>query len=367
MHLLRNRRILSVFLAAALATVVAACGSSSDSSSSDTAAGGSTGAAAGGGSASGTLNGSGSSLQLAFQQAAIEAYKSVNPDLTVNYGGGGSGKGRTDLAGQVVDYAGSDSPIKAEDLPTFKGGAVLYFPVVVSPITVSYNVSGVDKLQLDGPTLANIFQAKITKWNDPAIAAQNSGVSLPDTAITIARRSDSSGTTDNFSQFLDKSSGGAWTLGTGSTINFPANSQGGNGNGGVAQIVKSTDGAIGYVDFADAQAAGLKWASIKNQAGQYVEPSPEGATAAAENATLNPDLTFSAVWTAGDTAYPISAQSYVLVYQKQTDANKAAALQAWIGYLLGDGQKLLPDLGYGAVPAATLQKAQAQITQVAAG
>src|SRR4051794_16184300 len=116
MQLLRNRRIMSVFMAAALATVVAACGSSSGSSSSDTAAaaGGGSGAA-GGGSASGTLNGSGSSLQLAFQQAAIDAYKSVNPNLTVNYGGGGSGKGRTDLAGQVVDYAGSDSPIKPED------------------------------------------------------------------------------------------------------------------------------------------------------------------------------------------------------------------------------------------------------------
>ena len=363
MQLLRNRRIITVLTAAAMATAVAACGSSSGSSSSSSSGGGSS-AAAGGGSASGTLNGSGSSLQLAFQQAAIEAYKSVNPKLTVNYGGGGSGKGRTDLAGGVVDYAGSDSPIKAEDLPTFKGGTVLYFPVVVSPITVSFNLSGVDKLQLDGPTLAGIFQAKITKWNDPAIAAQNSGVTLPDTAIVIARRSDSSGTTDNFSQFLDKSAAGAWTLGTGSTITWPADSQGGNGNGGVAQIVKQTDGAIGYIDFADAQAAGLKWASIKNQAGQYVEPSPEGATAAAENATVNPDLTFSAVWTPGDTSYPISAQSYVLVYQKQTDANKAAALKEWVGYLLGDGQKLLPDLGYGAVPAATLQKAQAQISQI---
>ena len=98
----------------------------------------------------------------------------------MNYGGGGSGKGRTDLAGGVVDYAGSDSPIKAEDLPTFKGGTVLYFPVVVGPITASYNVSGVDQqLQLDGPTLANIFQGKVTKWNDPSIAAQNSGVTLP--------------------------------------------------------------------------------------------------------------------------------------------------------------------------------------------
>jgi phosphate transport system substrate-binding protein len=364
MQLRRTGRGTSIVLAVAVASVIAACGSSSDDSSSSSSSAASGSAAAAGGNASGTLNASGSSLQLPYQQAAIEAYKSINPNLTVNYGGGGSGKGRTDLAGQVVDYAGSDSPIKPEDLPTFKGGKVLYFPVVISPIAVAYNLSGVDKLQLDGPTLANIFQGKITKWNDPAIAGQNSGVSLPDTAITIARRSDSSGTTDNFSQFLDKSSGGAWTLGTGSTITWPANSQGGNGNGGVAQIVKQSDGAIGYVDFADAKATGLQIATVKNQAGQYIEPSSEGATAAAETATVNPDLTFSAIWTSGDTAYPITAQSWVLVYEKQPSADKAAALKEWIGYLMGDGQKMLADIGYAAVPDATLQKGQAQLSQI---
>jgi phosphate transport system substrate-binding protein len=371
MKLRRTGRVTSILLAVVVAAIVAACGSSSDDSTTSAAAGSGTDSAAaggtGGGSASGTLNGSGSSFQLAYQQAAIEAYKGINPNLTVNYGGGGSGKGRTDLAGGVVDYAGSDSPIKAEDLPTFKGGTVLYFPVVVGPITASYNLSGVDQqLQLDGTVLANIFQGKITKWNDPAIAAQNSGVELPDTAIVIARRSDSSGTTDNFSQFLDKSSGGAWTLGTGSTINFPANSQGGNGNGGVAQLVKQTDGAIGYVDFADAQAAGLKWAKIKNQAGTYIDPSPDAATAAAAAATVNPDLTFSAIWTNAPDGYPITYQSYVLVYEKQSAADKAAALQAWVGYLVGDGQKLLPDLGYGSVPPSILSQAQAQITKIAA-
>jgi phosphate transport system substrate-binding protein len=364
MQLRRTGRVTSILLAVAVASVIAACGSSSDDSSSSSSSAASGSAAAAGGSASGTLNASGSSFQLPFQQAAIDAYKSINPNLTVNYGGGGSGKGRTDLAGQVVDYAGSDSPIKAEDLPTFKGGKVLYFPVVVGPIAIAYNLSGVDKLQLDGPTLANIFQAKITKWNDPAIAALNSGVSLPDTTIVIARRSDSSGTTDNYSQFLDKSSGGAWTLGTGSTINWPADSQGGNGNGGVAQIVKQTDGAIGYVDYADAKAAGLQTATIKNQAGQFVDPSPEAASAAAETATVNPDLTFSGVWTSGDAAYPITYQSYILVYEKQASADKAAALKEWIGYLLGDGQKMLPDLNYATLPAAVQQQAQAQLSQI---
>jgi phosphate transport system substrate-binding protein len=363
MKLGRTGRVTSILLAGAMAAVLAACGSSSSSDSASSGSSGASGTAAGG-SASGTLNASGSSFQLPYQQSAIQAYKSINPNLTVNYGGGGSGKGRTDLAGQVVDYAGSDTPIKAEDLPTVKGGKVLYFPVVVGPIAIAYNLSGVDKLQLDGPTLANIFQGKITKWNDPAIAALNSGVSLPDTTIVIARRSDSSGTTDNFSQFLDKSSAGAWTLGTGSTINWPSNSQGGNGNGGVAQIVKQTDGAIGYVDFADAKAAGLQTATIKNQAGQFVDPSPDAASAAAETATVNPDLTFSGVWTTGDAAYPITYQSYILVYEKQPSADKAAALKEWIGYLLGDGQKMLPDLNYATLPAAVQQKAQAQLSSI---
>jgi phosphate transport system substrate-binding protein len=299
-------------------------------------------------------------MQLPYQQSAIQAYKSINSHLTVNYGGGGSGKGRTDLGSGVVDYAGSDSPAKPGEISK----PILYFPVVIAPITVSYNLSGVSKLQLDGPTLANIFQGKITKWNDPAIASQNSGVTLPSTTIVIARRSDSSGTTDNFSQFLSKSSGGAWTLGTGSTITWPANSQGGNGNSGVAQIVKSTAGAIGYVDYIDANAAGLSFASVKNSAGNYIAPSPDSANAAAMNVTPNPDLTFSCIWAAGAQSYPITYQSFVLVYTTQASADKAAALQEWVGYLIGDGQKLLPQLGYGQVPQSILTMAQAQLTKI---
>jgi phosphate transport system substrate-binding protein len=232
----------------AMALSLAACSSSSSgsgSSSSSSAA------------LTGTLNGSGSTFQLSFQQAAISSFKSVQPGMTVNYGGGGSGKGRTDLASGVVNYAGSDSPIPAKEQANFKGKTVLYYPVLVGPITVSYNLSGVSKLQLSAPVIAGIFQGKITTWNNSAIAAENPGVTLPNTPITIARRSDSSGTTQNFSEFLEKASGGAWTLGSSSTINWPATSRGGNGNGGVAQIVKSTAGAIGYVDYADAKASGL--------------------------------------------------------------------------------------------------------------
>src|SRR6266550_5775585 len=324
MQRLRRQRFTVAGLAlAAMALFVAACGSS----------GGSDGGSSGSG-LSGTLNGSGSTLQLVYEQQAIQSFKSVQPSMTVNYGGGGSGKGRTDLASNVVQYAGSDSPISSTDLPLFKGKTVLYFPVVIGPITVSYNLPGVKGLKLDAPVIADIFQAKITKWNDPKIAAQNPGVKLPSTTITIAHRSDSSGTTQNFSEFLVEGAPGVWKLGSDSTINWPADSRGGNGNGGVAQIVKSTTGAVGYVDYADAKASGLTFASVKNKAGNYIAPSTPSATEAANNVTVKPNLTFSAIWASGSGSYPVTYQSWVLVYQKQSSSSTTKDLKAYLGYLV---------------------------------
>ena len=339
---------------AAMALSLTACSSSSSSSG-----GGSSSS-----SLSGTLNASGSTLQLVYQQAAIQAFKSVQPNMTVNYGGGGSGKGRTDLASGVVQFAGSDSPIPSDETANFKGKTVLYYPILISPITVSYNLSGVTGLKLTAPVIADIFQAKITKWNDPAITALNPGVKLPSTPIVIAHRSDSSGTTANFSQFLVEGAPGVWKLGSSSTISWPANSRGGNGNGGVAQIVKTTTGAVGYVDYADAKASGLTWASVKNQAGNYVAPSTQSATAAADNVTAKPDLTFSAIWAAGTSSYPITYQSWVLVYEKQSGSNNVKMLKAYIGYLLGNGQKLLPELGYAPLPSSLDQQAKAQLSKI---
>ncbi|HEY2305205.1 MAG TPA: phosphate ABC transporter substrate-binding protein PstS [Streptosporangiaceae bacterium] len=335
----------------AMALSLAACSSSSSTG------GGS------GSSLSGTLNGSGSSFQLIYQQTAIQSFRSIQPGMTVNYGGGGSGKGRTDLASNVVQFAGSDSPIPSAEMANFKGKTVLYFPVVIGPITISYNLSGVSSLKLDAPVIADIFQAKITKWNSPAITALNPGVKLPSSPIVIARRSDSSGTTANFSQFLVDAAPN-WKLGTSSTISWPANSQGGSGNGGVAQIIKSTPGAIGYVDYADAKGAGLVYASIKNKAGNYIAPSIQSATTAADNVTVKPDLTFSAVWASGAGSYPITYQSWDLVYQKQSSTNTAKMLKAYIGYLVGDGQKLLPGLNYAPLPASIDQKAKAQLDKI---
>ena len=343
-----------------MALSLAAC-SSSNSSSSPSSGGSSSSSAA---ALTGTLNGSGSTLQLTYQQEAISSFKTVQSGITVNYGAGGSGKGRTDLASGVVNYAGSDSPIPASQASLFKGKTVLYFPVVIGPITVSYNLSGVSNLKLTGPVIAQLFDGSITSWNNSAIAALNPGVKLPGTAITVARRSDSSGTTQNFSQFLVDASGDGWTLGTSSTINWPATSRGGNGNGGVASIIKSTPGAIGYVDYSDAKASGLTFASIKNKAGDYVAPSVSSASAAATQATVKPNLTFSAIWAPGASSYPITAQSWVLVYQTQPNTNDTKMLQAWVGYLVGAGQQLLPQLGYAPLPANVDQMATAQLSKI---
>ncbi len=364
MHLRRRRQVTTAGLAVC-AVALAACSSSSSSSSSSTSTTSpSSGTSSSAAALSGTLNGSGSTFQLTFQQEAIQSFKSVQSGMTVNYNGVGSGTGRSNLAAGTVNYAGSDSTIPAAEASTFKG-TVLYFPVVIGPITVSYNLSGLSKpLQLSAPTIADIFEAKVTTWNASAIAADNPGVTLPSTAITICRRSDSSGTTQNFSEFLVKGAPSVWTLGSSSTIKWPADSRGGSGNGGVATCIKGTPGAVGYVDYADAKATSLTFASVKNSSGNYVVPSPTSATAAADSVTPAANLTFSAIWASGAQAYPITYQSWVLVYETQPNANDAAMLKAYIGYLLGPGQQLLPTLGYAPLSSSLDSMATAQLSKI---
>jgi phosphate transport system substrate-binding protein len=349
---------------------LAACSSSSSSSSSSSApvASGTSGSPAssapGASSARGTINASGSTFQTNFQQAAIQAFKAANPSITVNYGGGGSGKGRTDLAGGTVQFAGSDSPVPPAEQANFKGKTVLYFPVQIGPIALAYNVSGVSNLKLDPAALAGIFQGTIKTWDDPAIKALNSGASLPSTPITLVVRSDSSGTTANFSKYLVAAAGSAWKLGTGSTITWPSSAKAANGGSGVAQAIKATDGAIGYVDASTAKASGLNAASIKNKAGDFVAPSSASAAAAATQVTPAAGLTFSTVDEPGAGSYPITYQSWDLVFAKQPNANDAALLKAYLGYLLGAGQQLLTPIGLAPLPSSIDTKAVAQLSQI---
>lgn len=319
-------------------------------------------APAGGGNV--TLNASGSSFQKQFQEVAIEGFAKVSPNIKVNYGAGGSGKGRQDFADMVTDYGCSDAPYKEADLGKLKGGEFIYVPVLLGAITVSYNVDGVDKLQLSPETIAKIFQRDIKKWNDPAIAADNAGAKLPDADIVVAHRSDGSGTTEQFTKYLDVASGGAWKLKSGSTVEWASDTQAGNGNGGVAQIVKTTKGAIGYVDLPDAKASGLKFASIKNQAGKFVEPTSASAQAAGDGITVKDDLTFDAVNAAGDATYPITAPTWCMVYTKHSDAAKGQALAAYFKYMLTDAQKLIPEIDFAPLPKSLQDKALAAVEKI---
>ena len=310
------------------------------------------------------IGGSGSTFQKAFEEMSIDTFVKSNQSVKITYGGGGSGKGRQDLADLVVDFAGTDSAYKDGDLAKNKGGDVLYFPVVLGAVSVSYNLEGIDKLQLSPETLAKIFQGDITKWNDAAIVADNKDAKLPDGDIVVVHRADGSGTTDNFTKYLDKASGGAWKLKSGSTVDWPKNQQAGTGNGDVAKLVKSTKGAIGYVDLSDAKAAGLHYANMKNQAGKFIEPTADSASAAGDGIEVKDNLLFSALDPKGDAAYPITYQSWIVVYAKPASADKAAALRNYLKFLLTDAQKELPGLDFAPLPKSLQDKAVAQLAKI---
>ena len=313
-----------------------------------------------------TLNGSGSSFQDAFNQKAKAEYAKKASDVTVNYTKSGSGAGKTDLQNQVVQFAGTDSTIKDADKPKFKGGDVLYFPTVAAPITVSFNVTGVDKLSLSADTLAAIFQGDIKAWNDPKIAADNSGVTLPSTTIAVVHRSDASGTTSNFTKYLKKAAPTVWKLDSGDTVNWPASTQAAEKNSGVASLVQGTDGAIGYVDLADAVNADLKFAAIKNAAGKFIEPTLDGASAALAGTTANADLTYDPLNASGDGSYPITSPTWIIVYKKQPNAATADALKGWLNFILTDGQTFSKTVGFAALPPDLAQKAISQLSQISA-
>jgi phosphate transport system substrate-binding protein len=180
----------------------------------------------------------------------------------------------------------------------------------------------------------------------------------------VVHRADGSGTTENFTKFLTAAAPGVWTLGSGSTVTWPSDTQAGQGNPGVGQVVKSTDGAIGYVDFADAKALKLQFASIKNKDGTFVAPTTKAASAALSKAEVKPDLTYNPLDAAGKDAYPITAPTWLLVYKNQTDKAKGDAIKAFLNFVYGQGQKIAPSADYAALPKNLLDKSKAQVKQI---
>ncbi len=312
-----------------------------------------------------TLNGSGSTLTETFLQQVIAEFKTAQPNVTVNYGAGGSGKGRQDFVGGVTQFGASDAPYGAgEALPKM---SFTYIPTIVSPITVSYNLSGVKGLKLDAPTVAGIFDGTTTMWNAPAIKNLNPKVSLPSEKITICRRSDSSGTTQDFTTYLQSAAGPAWTLGEGPTVNWPASAVGNNGNPAVASCVSSTPGGVGYIDFADATGTGLKLALVKNASGVFVPPSVATATAALVGVKLNPDLTYNPLNTKNKAGYPITAPTWLLVYTVQPNAAIGNALKAFLTYIQDNSTKIAPQVGYAAIPSSFQKAALSAIAKIQVG
>ena len=342
--LMRTRVLVGVV---GLATLLAACGSSSKS-----------------GSGSVTLNASGSTFQKNFDDAVITEFAKTNSDITVNYAGGGSGQGKSDLQAKNVDFAGTDSLPKDVDLPKYQGGDLLYFPTVAAPITISYKLDGVKDLKLSDKTLAKIFALKITKWDDAAIAKDNPDATLPSTAITVVHRADGSGTTSNFTKFLDAVDPTDWTLGTSDTVDWASGTQAGTGNPGVAQTVQQTEGAIGYVDLADAKKSELSLALIENKTGAFVAPTLEGAAAAVKSSKINANLTYDPINAPGADAYPITSPTWILVYTTQTDKLQGDALKTFLQFVYDKGEALAAANDYAALPADLVTQATAQLAQI---
>lgn len=363
MNRLRHARMAAPLVVLSLFAV--ACSSNSSSGS----AGGSSSATTANGvpnsKVTGTLNGSGSTFQASFDQSVIEAFKKEQPGISIKYSGGGSGKGKTDLQSGVDQFAGTDSLVKDSDKSKYTNG-LLYWPIVAAPITLSYNLSGVKKLTLDAPTIAKIYQEQIKTWDDPALAALNPGVKLPGTKITVVHRSDASGTNNNFSNYLKKAAPDVFTLTAGDITNWPADEIAGNGNPGVASGIKQTDGAIGYVDYSDARASGLVFASIKNKAGDVVAPSLDGTSAALATVSLSEDLTYSPLNADGPTSYPIATPTWIITAQKYSDPNTLASVKAFLTFIYGKGQSLAADVDFAKLPDSFVQKAMTQLTTLSA-
>ncbi|WP_029767226.1 phosphate ABC transporter substrate-binding protein PstS [Haloglycomyces albus] len=320
---MRRRAFIPVLAASSLAFSLAACG----------------------GDEADEVIGTGASFPDAYYQAAIAEFNDDH-DFDVTYDAVGSGTGKSDFGEGLNDFAGTDSLVGDGDGP--EDGSYQYIPTVAAPITIPFNLEGVEELNLGQETLAKIFQGDITSWSHDEIAAANEGVELPETDITIAHRSDGSGTTGNFTRFLDEATE-SWTLGAGDTAEWPSNAVGGDKNTGVAQVVQDTDGAIGYVDYADATELGLTTANVENKDGNFVAPTLEGTTAGLDGAEVNDDLSFNPLNAAGEDAYPITAPTYLLLHTDQ-DGDKADQVKEFVTWLLTDGQQYAEENGYAALP-----------------
>jgi phosphate transport system substrate-binding protein len=351
----------SGWLIAAAAMAMVACGGAPAASPTPTADVG-----------SGQLQGAGATFPEPYYTKAFYAYNQHYSQVSVNYQAIGSGGGIQAFTKNTVDFGASDVPMTATEIAGAGGpDTLVQLPTIIGVVAIAYNLPGMDNIQLDGTTLANIYLGTVKKWNDPQITALNSGKTLPSTDITVVHRADSSGTSYAFTDYLSKISPDWKTkVGTAKAPAWPAGI-GGNQNAGVGQAVKTTEGAIGYVELAYVIQSSLQHASMKNAAGKYVAASLDGATAAAASLTGVSPTNFSITNAPGDKAYPIVSYSWVMLRKDQTDATKGKAvvnLFKWVvqsGYSdpLVNGKTL----DYAALPTETQTFAMNQLKTITSG
>ncbi|MGO9063130.1 MAG: phosphate ABC transporter substrate-binding protein PstS [Myxococcaceae bacterium] len=305
------------------------------------------------------INGAGATFPFPLYSKWFSEYNKLFPNLRFNYQSIGSGGGIKQITEKTVDFGASDAPLSNEELA--KAPGLLNLPTVLGAVVVAYNVPGVPALNLSGPTLAGIFLGTISNWNDAAIAKDNAGVKLPDMAIAVASRSDGSGTTYVFTDYLAKVSPAFKAkVGVGKSVKWPVG-MGGKGNEGVTGVVKSTPGAIGYVELAYANQNQLSVASIQNADGAYVKPTIEATSAAAAGVAMPEDFRVSITNAPGKAAYPISSFTYLLVYQDQVNKDKGPAIIHFLKWAVTDGEKFAAALYYAPLPDAVQAKVLAKI------
>ncbi|KUO74659.1 MAG: phosphate ABC transporter substrate-binding protein [Desulfosporosinus sp. BRH_c37] len=297
------------------------------------------------------LTGAGSTFAYPLLNQQIEEYRKTNSTIMINYQGNGSGAGIKQVSEQTIDFGATDGPMTDEQLKAAKGGKILQIPLTLGAVAVTYNIPNAPKNLKLGPTvLADIFLGTISNWNDKRIATDNLGATLPDLKIVVARRSDGSGTTYIFSDYLSSISP-EWLskVGKGTSLNWPIGI-GGKGNAGVAGAIQQTPGAIGYVELAYAVQNNLSFATLQNTEGKWVAPSLQGASAAAAASKIPDDMRVSLVNAPGVDTYPIAGFTWALLYQDQKDKAKGAALVNFLNWSIHDGQKISEGLLYAKLP-----------------
>jgi phosphate transport system substrate-binding protein len=311
------------------------------------------------------INGAGATFPYPIYSKWFDEYVKVDPEVRFNYQSIGSGGGIKQISSRTVDFGASDGPMTDEQLKQAPA-PLIHIPTVLGAVVATYNLPGAPTLKFTPDVVADIFLGKIAKWNDPRIAATNAGITLPDQPILVVHRSDGSGTTYIWVDYLSKVSP-EWQkkVGKGTSVNWPVG-LGGKGNEGVAGQVKNTPGALGYVELAYAVKNKLPVAAIKNAAGKFVEPTIASTTAAAAGAakSMPDDFRVSLTNAAGDDAYPIASFTWLLVYKDQPNEVKGRALVKFLWWMSHEGQKYAADLLYAPLPQEVVKQIEGKVRQI---